>query len=77
MLSSTLCCTVFLFNVFDFTMASPFLHSSWEQFPSIAWAAPAFDFPENMPKTDNDQTVVMAASTQVKLCPSNEEEPAI
>ncbi len=58
-------------------MALPFLHSSWEQFPSIAWAAPTFDFPENMPATDNGQTVVVAASTQVKLCPYDEEEPAI
>jgi hypothetical protein len=58
-------------------VASPFLHSSWEQFPSIAWAAPTFEFPENMPETDNGQTVAAAASTQIKLCPYDEEELAI
>jgi hypothetical protein len=30
-----------------------------------------------MSETDNDQTVMAAASTQVKLCPYDEEEPAI
>jgi hypothetical protein len=54
-----------------------FLHSSWEQFPVIAWPAPSFDFPQNMSETDNGQTIAVAASTQVKLCPYDEEEPAI
>ncbi len=30
-----------------------------------------------MSETDNGQTVAAAASTQVKLCPYDEEEPAI
>ncbi len=30
-----------------------------------------------MSKTDNGQTVAAAVSTQVKLCPYNEEEPTI
>jgi hypothetical protein len=60
-----------------FTVDLPFLHSSWEQFPSIAWAAPTFDFPENMPETDSGHYIMGAASTQVKLCSYDEEEPAI
>jgi hypothetical protein len=52
----------FLFQP-HFTVSSQFLNSSWEQFPSIAWAAPTFDFPENMPKNDNGQIVAAAAST--------------
>jgi hypothetical protein len=66
----------FLFQP-HFTIDSQFLRSSWEQFPSIAWAAPTFYFPENMPETDTGQIIAAAASTQVKLCPYNEEEPAI
>ncbi len=45
--------------------------------PSTAWAAPSFDFTHNMSDTDNGQTVTAAASTQVKLCPYDEEEPAV
>jgi hypothetical protein len=56
-------------------VASLFLHSAWEHFPSIAWAAPTFDFPENMPETDNGQTIAAAASTQ--LCPYDEEEQGL
>ncbi len=44
---------------------------------SPAWVAPCFEFSQNMSKTDNDPTVAVAVSTQVKLCPYNEEEPAI
>jgi hypothetical protein len=66
-------CFVFVCHFFSllvfFTVASPFFHSSWEQFIAIAWAAPSFDFPHNMSETDNGQTVPAAAATEVKLCP--------
>jgi hypothetical protein len=58
-------------------MAFPFFLSSWEQFPLIAWAAPSFILSHNMSQSDNGQTVVAAATSQVKLCPYDEEEPAI
>ncbi len=58
-------------------MVSLFLLSSWEQFPAIPWAAPSFFFSHNMSVTDNGQTVAAAATSQVKLCPYDEEEPAI
>jgi hypothetical protein len=67
--------SLFLF-VDLFTVASPCFHSSWEQFPAIAWAALSFDFPQNMSETNNGQNVAAAAATQVKLCPYDE-EPAI
>jgi hypothetical protein len=60
-----------------FTVASPFLLSSREQFPAIAWAAPSFVFSHNMSETDNGQTVVAAVTSQVKLCAYDEEEKAI
>jgi hypothetical protein len=68
-----LCASFFLCRTY-FTAASPFLHSSWEQVPSIA---PSFDFPQNLSETDNGQNIAAAAYTQVKLCPYNEEETAI
>jgi hypothetical protein len=72
-----LCASCFFLFADLFKVVSPFLHSSWEQFPAIAWAAHSFHFPQNMSETDNGQTVTAAAATQVKLCPHNEEEPAI
>ncbi len=58
-------------------MTSLFLLSSWEQFPAIAWVAPSFVFSHNMSQSDNGQTVAVAATSQVKLCPYDEEELAI
>jgi hypothetical protein len=58
-------------------VASSFLLSSWEQFPAIAGAAPSFIFSHNMFQSDNGQTVTAAATSQVKLCPYDEEEPVI
>jgi hypothetical protein len=61
-----------------FSFSTPF-HSGFsvpsfffKQRPFIAWAAPTFDFSENMLEIDNGQT-----TTQVKLCPYDEKEPAI
>jgi hypothetical protein len=56
---------------------SPFLLSFWEQFPAVAWAVPSFVFSHNMSQSDNGQTVTVAATSQVKLCPYDEEESAI
>jgi hypothetical protein len=60
-----------------FTVAFRFLLSSWEQFPATAWAAPSFDISQNIYETKNGQTIAAGASTLVKLCPYDEEEPAI
>jgi hypothetical protein len=71
-------CAICFFSLLSFfTVAFLILHSSWEQFPTIAWATPSFDFPQNMSETDNGQIVAAAAATQVKLCPYDEKETAI
>jgi hypothetical protein len=57
-------------------VASPFFVSSWNS-PIVAWAASSFAVSQNMSHSDNVQTIVAAATSQVKLCPHNEEEPAI
>ncbi len=57
-------------------MASLFFVSSWN-FPAVAWAVPSFVLSQNLSHSDNAQTVVVAATSQVKLCPYDEEEPAI
>jgi hypothetical protein len=38
-------------------------------FPTVVWAAPSFVFSHNMSHSDNGQTIAMAATSQVKLCP--------
>ncbi len=58
-------------------MAFQFPIHPWEHFPAVAWAAPSFELFSNMAHTDNDQSVAAAATTQIKLCLYNEEEPAI
>jgi hypothetical protein len=58
-------------------VASPFLVSSWVNFPAVAWAAPSFVFSQNGSHSDYAQTIAAAATSQVKLCPYDEEEPAI
>jgi hypothetical protein len=58
-------------------VASSFVVSFWENFPGVAWAAPSFVSSQNMPHSDNAQTVTAAATTQVKLSSYDEEEPAI
>ncbi len=57
-------------------VASPFFVSSWNS-PAVVWAAPSFVLSENMSHSDNVQTIAAAATSQVKLCPYDEEEPAI
>ncbi len=57
-------------------MASLFLVSSWNS-PAFEWAAPSSVLSQNMSHSDNVQTVAAAATSQVKLCPSDEEKPAI
>jgi hypothetical protein len=57
-------------------VASTFLVSPWNA-PAVAWAACSFVLSQNMSHSDNVQTVVAAATSQVKLCPYDEQEPAI
>jgi hypothetical protein len=57
-------------------VASPFFVSSWNS-SAVAWAAPSFFLSHNMSHSDNVQIVAAAATSQVKLCPYDEEEPAI
>jgi hypothetical protein len=56
-------------------VASPFLVSSWNSY-AVAWATPFFVLAQNMSHSDNVQTVAVAATSQVKLRPCDEEEPA-
>ncbi len=55
----------------------PVPFSPWEQCPAVAWAALSFVFSHNIAQSDNGQTIVAAATSQVKLCPFDEEELAI
>ncbi len=51
--------------------------SSWDESPTNFWALPVFsDFP-NMALNDLVQPVAAAVTSQVKLCPYDEEEPHI
>jgi hypothetical protein len=59
-----------------FTVASPFFVSSWNS-PAVVWAAPPFVLSQNMSYSDNAQIVAEAATSQIKLCPYDEEEQAI
>jgi hypothetical protein len=69
---------VLVSHLFFFVFFSQWLPRSFlGTIPEIAWAAPSFVFSHNMTKTDNDQTVAAAATSQVKLYPHDEEEPAI
>ncbi len=65
------CCCSFLLS----PVASPFFASSGN-FPAIVWGAPSFVLSQNMSHSDNAQTVMAVATSQVKLCPYDEEEPA-
>jgi hypothetical protein len=55
-------------------VASPFLVSFWNS-PAVAWAASSFVLSQNMSHSDNTLTDAAAATSQVKLCPYDEEEP--
>ncbi len=58
------------------TVATKFC-SSWEESPTNLWTVPAFSEPPTMTREDLTHPVTAAATTQVKLCPYNEEEPHI
>jgi hypothetical protein len=51
--------------------------SSWDEGLSTLWIPPAFSVASNMPQNDLVQPVAAAATSQVKLCPYDEEEPHI
>jgi hypothetical protein len=51
--------------------------SSWTDFPASLWILPAFSDPQNMSQNDLTPPVAAAATSQVKLCPYDEEEPHI
>ncbi len=53
-------------------MATQFV-SSWNDLSTI-WISPAFSIPSNMSQNDLTHPVAAAATTQVKLCPYEEEE---
>jgi hypothetical protein len=51
--------------------------SSWDECPTNLWTLPVFsDFP-NMALNDLVQPLAAAVTSQVKLCPYDEEEPHI
>jgi hypothetical protein len=53
-----------------------FFFSSWNSL-AVTQAAPSFVLSQNMSHSDNVQTVMSAVTSQVKLCPYDEEELAI
>ncbi len=57
-------------------MASQFFVSSWNS-PAVVSAAPSFVLSQIMSHSANVQTVAAAATSQVKLCPYDEEELAV
>jgi hypothetical protein len=52
-------------------------YSSWDECPSNLWTLPTFSELSNMTRDDLTTPVAAAATTQVKLCPYDEEEPHI
>jgi hypothetical protein len=57
-------------------VAAPFF-SSWDEGLSTLWISSAFSVPSNMSQNDLVQPVAAGATTQVKLCPCDEEKPHI
>jgi hypothetical protein len=51
--------------------------SSWEEYPAHLWILPTFSDPQNKSRDDLTSPVAAAATSQVKLCPYDEEEPHI
>jgi hypothetical protein len=62
--------------IFCPTVASNF-YSSWDKCPTNFWTLPTFSDLENMTREDLTSPVAAAATSQVKLCPYDEEEPHI
>jgi hypothetical protein len=62
--------------IFCPTVASNFC-SSWDEYLANLWILPTFSDPQNMSCDDLTSPVAVAATSQVKLCPYNEEEPHI
>ncbi len=51
------------------------LVASWDECPANLWILPTFSAPQNMTRDDLTSPVAAAATSQVKLCPYDEEEP--
>jgi hypothetical protein len=49
-------------------------YSSWDECPTNLWTLPAFSDLANMTREDLTSLVAAAATSQVKLCPYDEEE---
>jgi hypothetical protein len=60
-----------------FAVSARFFYSPWEDLNLTTWAAPTFTTSPNMSLEVGQPVVAAAATTQVKLCPYDEEEPAI
>jgi hypothetical protein len=54
-----------------------FFNSSWDECPTNLWTLPTFSNCENITREDLTHPVAAAATSQVKLCPYDEEEPHI
>jgi hypothetical protein len=50
---------------------------SWDECPTNLWTLPTFSDLANMTREDLTSPVAAAATSQVKLCPYDEEEPHI
>jgi hypothetical protein len=51
--------------------------SSWDDSPANLWILPTFSDPQNINRDNLTAPVAAAATSQVKLCPYDEEEPHI
>jgi hypothetical protein len=49
-------------------------YSSWDECPTNLWTLPTFSDPANITHEDLTSPVAAAATSQVKLCPCDEEE---
>jgi ABC-type Zn uptake system ZnuABC Zn-binding protein ZnuA len=52
-------------------------YSSWDECPTNLWTLPAYSEFSNMTQDNLTTPVAAAATTQVKLCPYDEEDPHI
>jgi hypothetical protein len=65
-----------LFCSFCLIVAATF-YSSWDECPTNLWTLPVFSNISNMAPNDLVQPVAATVTSQLKLCPYNEEEPHI
>ncbi len=68
---------VFFLHLTLFAVSARFFYSPWEDQNLTTWAAPTFTTSPNISLKEGQPVVMAVATTQVKLCPYDEEEPVI